>query len=133
MKKQKPVVAPEPPELPSLFVSGQNATPSLSKELFGKDIRDSVEVMSSKPNVQGTPRTSQLPHGGYMPGRKSTDSVVANGQHYVTSSQVPLTEDPYAQVGSMANRGRFSVASSHMSTVNSPRRVRRRRDPTPFK
>lgn len=73
--------------------------------------------------------------GGYVPGRKSTDSVVgvSGGTRYLKSSSVPLTEDPYAKEGSMAHRGRYSYASSAVSTINSPRRVRRRRDPTPFK
>ena len=34
---------------------------------------------------------------------------------------------------SMANRGRYSYASSAISTINSPRKIRRRKDPTPFK
>lgn len=33
----------------------------------------------------------------------------------------------------MTHRGRYSYASSAISTINSPRRVRRRKDPTPFK
>ena len=41
--------------------------------------------------------------------------------------------DPYARTESMTNRGRYSYASSAISTINSPRRVRRRKDPTPFK
>lgn len=41
--------------------------------------------------------------------------------------------DPYARTESMTNRGRYSYASSAVSTLNSPRRVRRRKDPTPFK
>ena len=41
--------------------------------------------------------------------------------------------DPYARTESMAHRGRYSYASSAVSTINSPRRVRRRKDPTPFK
>jgi hypothetical protein len=41
--------------------------------------------------------------------------------------------DPYPRTESMTNRGRYSYASSQISTVNSPRRVRRRKDPTPFK
>ncbi|KAJ3472721.1 hypothetical protein NLG97_g10764 [Lecanicillium saksenae] len=32
----------------------------------------------------------------------------------------------------MTHRGRYSYASSAISTLNSPRRVRRRKDPTPF-
>ena len=43
--------------------------------------------------------------------------------------------DPYPRTESMTHRGRYSYASSAVSNVgvNSPRRVRRRKDPTPFK
>lgn len=41
--------------------------------------------------------------------------------------------DPYARTESMTHRGRYSYASSAVSTVNSPRRIRRRKDPTPYK
>lgn len=41
--------------------------------------------------------------------------------------------DPYARTESMTHRGRFSYASSTVSTFNSPRRLRRRKDPTPYK
>lgn len=41
--------------------------------------------------------------------------------------------DPYARTESMTNRGRYSYASSSVSTINNPRRMRRRKDPTPFK
>ncbi|KIW15470.1 hypothetical protein PV08_05516 [Exophiala spinifera] len=40
--------------------------------------------------------------------------------------------DPYARTESMTHRGRYSYATSTVSTVNSPRRVRRRKDPTPY-
>ncbi|KAL8796810.1 MAG: hypothetical protein Q9195_000893 [Heterodermia aff. obscurata] len=41
--------------------------------------------------------------------------------------------DPLARAESMTNRGRFSYASSTISTtVNHPRKMRRRKDPTPF-
>lgn len=58
---------------------------------------------------------------------------------YALASNVPMPPipknafDPYARTESMTNRGRYSYASSAVSTVNSPRRVRRRKDPTPFK
>lgn len=41
--------------------------------------------------------------------------------------------DPYARTESMTHRGRYSYASSAVSSVNSPRRLRRRKDPTPYK
>ncbi|KAF2805237.1 uncharacterized protein BDZ99DRAFT_396369 [Mytilinidion resinicola] len=40
--------------------------------------------------------------------------------------------DPYARTESMTHRSRYSYANSTVSTLNSPRRVRRRKDPTPF-
>jgi hypothetical protein len=46
---------------------------------------------------------------------------------------VPNAIDPYARSESMTHRGRYSYASSANSTVNSPRRVRRRKDPTSYK
>ncbi|PHH84069.1 hypothetical protein CDD83_2550 [Cordyceps sp. RAO-2017] len=44
----------------------------------------------------------------------------------------PIPFDPYARTESMTHRGRYSYASSAVSTVNGPRRIRRRKDPTPF-
>ncbi|RMZ75231.1 hypothetical protein DV737_g5394, partial [Chaetothyriales sp. CBS 132003] len=40
--------------------------------------------------------------------------------------------DPYARTESMTHRGRYSYAPSVVSTTSSPRRLRRRKDPTPF-
>ncbi|KAF3894619.1 Cell division protein Sep4a [Trichophyton interdigitale] len=47
-------------------------------------------------------------------------------------ARAALSRDPYAASDSMAHRGRYSYASSAVSTINSPRRVRRRKDPTPY-
>ncbi|KAK2850758.1 hypothetical protein FQN49_005350 [Arthroderma sp. PD_2] len=47
-------------------------------------------------------------------------------------ARAALSRDPYASTDSMAHRGRYSYASSAVSTINSPRRVRRRKDPTPY-
>lgn len=41
--------------------------------------------------------------------------------------------DQFARNESMTHRGRYSYASSAVSTINSPRKTRRRKDPTPFK
>ena len=51
-------------------------------------------------------------------------AIPANKSSYV---------DAFARTGSMAHRGRYSYASSAISTINSPRKIRRRKDPTPFK
>ncbi|KAF7587740.1 hypothetical protein BBP40_006818 [Aspergillus hancockii] len=47
-------------------------------------------------------------------------------------SSMSTDYDPYARTESMTHRGRYSYASSAMSTVNNPRRLRRRKDPTPY-
>ena len=41
--------------------------------------------------------------------------------------------DAFPRTESMTHRGRYSYASSAISTINSPRKIRRRKDPTPFK
>lgn len=40
---------------------------------------------------------------------------------------------PWDRSESMANRSRYSYASTAMSTVNGPRKIRRRKEPSPFK
>lgn len=130
-----PIVAPSAPKLPEYPLPP-------SRNGFVTDIRDSVAIfsghaMSNLTESHSSEGARPPPNGpgGYIPGRKSTDSVVgvSGGARYLKSSSVPFTEDPYAKEGSMAHRGRYSYASSAVSTVNSPRRVRRRKDPTPFK
>lgn len=66
---------------------------------------------------------SSTPHGIPIPPIPGMSPVGKNGEYV----------DPYARTESMTNRGRYSYASSAVSTLNSPRRVRRRKDPTPFK
>lgn len=40
--------------------------------------------------------------------------------------------DAFPRIESLVHRGRYSYASSAISTINSPRKIRRRKDPTPF-
>jgi hypothetical protein len=60
-----------------------------------------------------------------VPPMSSSSSHMKNGE----------SVDPYARTESITHRGRYSYASSAISAsgINSPRRVRRRKDPTPFK
>lgn len=109
-------VSKSPPRLPVLY----NGAPSPQLGLGGPDGRpDSLSIVSGKADYasNATPRPSMEP------------------SRSVISSPPPLPNggfDPYANTGSMAHRGRYSYASSAVSTINSPRRVRRRKDPTPF-
>lgn len=62
------------------------------------------------------------------------DSANKRLPYNVPIPRVPAgLEDQYSRSESMTHRGRYSYASSAVSTLNSPRRVRRRKDPTPFK
>ncbi|PMD54285.1 uncharacterized protein K444DRAFT_540679 [Hyaloscypha bicolor E] len=122
LRREAAAVSKSPPRLPDLY----NGQKPANLPFGGEDRPDSVAIMSGRA-------------GGYAgrssmePGRSSaaTGSVPippipsngARGSDYV---------DPYARTESMTHRGRYSYASSAVSTINSPRRVRRRKDPTPF-
>jgi hypothetical protein len=80
------------------------------------------------PNFSSYPQLQSF--GGEMPDRgKSSNMPVP--PFPVGSSNEPV--DPYARTESMTHRGRYSYASSAVSTMTNPRRVRRRKDPTPYK
>jgi hypothetical protein len=110
-----------PPRLPDLY-NGIKPT-SLP---FGEPERpDSVSIVSGKAAGQnGRPSME--------PGRSST-SVPIPPIPSKNGNRSGEWVDPYARTESMTHRGRYSYASSAISTINSPRRVRRRKDPTPFK
>lgn len=111
-------VSKSPPRLPVLY----NGAPSPQLGIGGGEGRpDSFAIVSGKADFSSnaTPRPSIEP----------SRSVIS-----VPPPPIPNNGfDPYANTGSMAHRGRYSYASSAVSTINSPRRVRRRKDPTPFK
>lgn len=102
--------------------------------------------------TQAYPESSSQPPASTVPanaanfsrpgGMSSSYNNSSSSPAYAVQSQEPaLTNggDYYEPTGerstSMTNRGRYSYASSTAQTgnVNSPRRVRRRKDPTPFK
>lgn len=96
----------------------------------GEDARpDSVAIVSNKMDGYSTGRS--LPSG-------VVDMTRSNVPYNIPLPPMPGNKkgdyvDPYARTESMTHRGRNSYASSGVSTINSPRRVRRRKDPTPFK
>lgn len=71
-------------------------------------------------------------HGNYTP-RPSMEPSPSVANVPVPPVPQGAWVDPYGRTESMTHRGRYSYASSAISTINSPRRVRRRKDPTPFK
>lgn len=118
-----------PPRLPS-----QPALPQIAT-FGGEDARpDSVAIVSNRVGSNYNP-------GALNFSRPSVDrgSRMTQNQNMASAAPVPgsspsyMDYDPYPRTESMTNRGRYSYASSQHSAVNSPRRVRRRKDPTPFK
>jgi hypothetical protein len=81
----------------------------------------------------GAPPAPIRTFGGEAPNENGQGNRKAMQSNGVATAMPARVVDPYARTESMTNRGRYSYASSAMSTINSPRRVRRRKDPTPFK
>ncbi|CEJ57149.1 Putative Septin [Penicillium brasilianum] len=103
LRRQRESYAPKSaPRLPDL-----SPTPQL--ETFGGEERDTLAP---------EPPTSRPKSGIPVPTASMSSPVDA--------------VDPYARTESMTHRGRYSYASSAVSTVNNPRRIRRRKDPTPY-
>jgi hypothetical protein len=80
------------------------------------------------PNFSSYPQLQSF--GGEMPDRTKGSNMPVPPVP-VASANEPV--DPYARTESMTHRGRYSYASSAVSTMTNPRRVRRRKDPTPYK
>jgi hypothetical protein len=111
LERQRQAASRIPPKLPEFSSTSERLSKSFSPEL-----RPDSSMADVAP-----PRPSYEP----------TRSFASN----VPVPPIPgnLNFDPYARTESMTHRGRYSYASSAVSTINSPRRVRRRKDPTPFK
>ncbi|KAK3941914.1 hypothetical protein QBC46DRAFT_86378 [Diplogelasinospora grovesii] len=109
-------VSKSPPRLPVLY----NGAPAPLMGTGGEARPDSLAIVSGRADQASiaTPRPSMEPARSVM---SVPPPPIPNGGW-----------DPYARTESMTHRGRYSYASSAISTVNNPRRVRRRKDPTPF-
>ena len=118
-----PAVPPVIPSLaspPELQTFGGEGTQRTDNRTASMAINAGTRTGSGSGNVKNSIDFSPSPHSIPMPpvpgSSPSNDGV-----------------DAYARTESMTNRGRYSYASSFVSQVNGPRRVRRRKDPTPFK
>ena len=114
---RQPPRLPHPSPLPVINTfGGEGARPDsvaiISNQTGGASNPQNLAVRS---NMHGSSPQSKVP----IPPVPTTP-----GQGYV---------DPYARTESMTHRSRYSYASSAVSNFNSPRRVRRRKDPAPFK
>lgn len=119
LERQRQAASRIPPKLPEFA----NNTEQLSKS-FGSEYRpESASRSSGQHRSQSAARSDYNSRQSMEPGHGYTHNIPVP----------PIPFDPYARTESMTNRGRYSYASSAVSTINSPRRVRRRKDPTPFK
>lgn len=126
-QREAAMLPKQPPRLPT-----HSALPQI--ETFGGEgyRPDSVAIVSNR--VGNYSHNFSRPSGDYS----SSKSAMASSQSGAAAVAPPTASsymdfDPYPRTESMTHRGRYSYASSQISTVNSPRRVRRRKDPTPFK
>ena len=126
-KKQKGQQAPPIPKVPPQLPSQPQLDPNSIGSALGVDTGRSDSYATATNSYRGgvMPHAAGPPYGVPMPPIPSGFPASKNGEYV----------DPYARTESMTHRGRYSYASSAISTtgVNSPRRVRRRKDPTPFK
>ncbi|KAF1958949.1 hypothetical protein CC80DRAFT_408141 [Byssothecium circinans] len=92
---------------------------------------DSVAIMSNNLGPRpGSRQNFSRPSVEYkMPPNAANVPVPPMPSNTISSY---MDYDPFPRAESMTHRGRYSYASSAISSVNSPRRVRRRKDPTPF-
>lgn len=133
---------PRLPALPDSFVGDSNDNNN------NPNRADSVAIFNShnhytNASAPPVPRGTNFSRPGNMPPSSSPAYAVRGGSAYSSSSpNIPgkvngskeYVSDPTERTESMTHRGRYSYASSVVPVnVNSPRRVRRRKDPTPFK
>ncbi|KAH8426487.1 septin [Aspergillus melleus] len=102
IRRQRESMVRQPPRLPDF------APPPVLETFGGDERRDTVAALSNQ---------------NFASQQQARSAV---------STPVAPDYDPYARTESMTHRGRYSYASSAVSTVNNPRRLRRRKDPTPY-
>ena len=128
----KEQIPPRPPRIPDL------PPPPVLQSFGGEDPRpDSLAIISNRAGGYG-----RHPRAVSSVSKASMDQ--RNPRMYpdvpippIPGDPVELSADssidPYARTESMTNRGRYSYASTAVSTINNPRKMRRRKDPTPLK
>jgi hypothetical protein len=121
-KQREAAMRQPPPRLPT-----HSPLPRIDN-FGGEEPRpDSIAIISNKAGPYG--QNFSRPSAEY----KMSPNTGGPAQQQYGSSPSYMDFDPYPRTESMTHRGRYSYASSAISSVNSPRRVRRRKDPTPFK
>jgi len=124
LQRQRDAIPKSPPRLPTLY---DGAAPPKIESFGGEEYRpDSIAIATGKAGQYQSRHSMEPGRSSAATGSVPIPPIPNNGRN---GDWV----DPYARTESMTHRGRYSYASSAVSTINSPRRVRRRKDPTPFK
>lgn len=119
-------IPPFPPKIPDIIPHTQTM-----QTFGGENYRpDSLAIMSGKSEDTKPGRTFSY-SSRETPGLAVTRNIpIPPMPTKYSGGRSPV--DPYARTESMTHRGRYSYASSAVSTVDGPRRLRRRKDPIPF-
>ncbi|QSS64075.1 septin, cell division protein Sep4a [Histoplasma capsulatum] len=129
--------------------SGGRMSKRMQKEMAKEELlrrqREAGAVAKYAPRLPDLPAPPQLKTFGGENARQMNTTAISNSGGSYIDPNAPASPysgaaggrgseviDPYARTESMTHRGRYSYASSAVSTINSPRRVRRRKDPTPY-
>ncbi|KAK4189199.1 hypothetical protein QBC35DRAFT_153580 [Podospora australis] len=130
LQRQRDAVSKSPPRLPVLY----NGAPAPQLGLGSEPRPDSLAIVSGRAaEYTATSSASAAAAAAAAAAPRPSMEPPRSTFHFPPPPPIPNGGfDPYADTKSMAHRGRYSYASSAMSTINSPRRVRRRKDPTPF-
>lgn len=122
--------------------SGSNKISKRMKEQMKEEEqrrRESIPQQAPRlPDLAPTPRMQtfggeERPASLAVPNSAAESRASSSHHSLPPSGFAPPVVDPYARTESMTHRGRYSYASSAVSTINNPRRLRRRKDPTPYK
>ncbi|KKA27906.1 hypothetical protein TD95_004201 [Thielaviopsis punctulata] len=106
-----------PPKLPEFNKEGEQLS-----QAFGSDQLSEAPSITPGPREPYSDRPSMDPGHGYIATSPPPPPIPA----------AVASVDPYARTESMTNRGRYSYASTTTTPLSNPRRLRRRKDPTPF-
>ncbi len=125
--------------IPNRKVSGGKITKKYLEQAKEEELRRLQEASLMAESVPMLPVLTPSPQlqtfGGEGAGKNRNQSMEAIART-VPIPPIPRASqspDPYSRSESMTHRGRYSYAASAVSSIDSPRRVRRRKDPMPYK
>ncbi|KAE8150487.1 Annexin [Aspergillus avenaceus] len=118
-------------------LSGSKSKKNPKAQVMDEELRRQQESMPK--HAPRLPDLSPAPILESFGGEGNHENVAAPSvnasslqQQHSSRNSMSTEYDPYARTESMTHRGRYSYASSAVSAVNNPRRLRRRKDPTPY-